>query len=231
MNDKRAGAVDKFKAHASLFRRSAVIALWTIREILKTAWVIVREPLITALNIVAALIVLFEEWGWRPLADLLGRLAKYAPVAAFERLIAGLPPYAAFAVIALPTVLLFPLKLVSVWLLANGHYATATLLFVAAKIASTALIARIFILTKPALMRLEWFARAYSWFIPWQEALFAQIRSSRVWRYGRLLKARVKLEVGRVWARYESRLAGIWRRWTGRELPKFGGSGEPPRSF
>jgi hypothetical protein len=36
-------------------------------------------------------------------------------------------------------------------------------------------------------------ARAYNWFIPWKDAVFAQIRSSWVWRYGRMLKRRIKL--------------------------------------
>ena len=143
--------------------RAAVIVLWVVRELLRTAWSIARGPIIAALNVIAALIVLFEEWGWRPLSDFIARLAKYAPVAAVERWIAGLPPYAALFAIALPTTLLLPLKFVAVWLLANNHFATATLLFLGAKLASTALIARVFILTKPALMRIAWFARAYDW--------------------------------------------------------------------
>jgi hypothetical protein len=197
--------------------RGSVIVLWTVRELLRTAWGIARGPLIAALNIIAALIILFEEWGWRPLSDLIARLAKYAPVAALERWIAGLPPGAALIVIALPTTLLLPLKLVAVWLLANGHLATATLLFLAAKIASTALIARIFILTKPSLMRIAWFARAYNWFIPWQDALFAEIRSSWVWRYGRMLKTRIILETSRAWSRTKPHVAELWHRWTGRK--------------
>ena len=51
-------------------------------------------------------------------------------------------------------------------------------IIVAAKFASTALIARIFLLTKPALMQIPWFAYAYGVFVPWQEALFARVRSS-----------------------------------------------------
>ena len=181
--------------------RAAVIVLWVVRELLRTAWSIARGPIIAALNVIAALIVLFEEWGWRPLSDFIARLAKYAPVAAVERWIAGLPPYAALFAIALPTTLLLPLKFVAVWLLANNHFATATLLFLGAKLASTALIARVFILTKPALMRIAWFARAYDWFVPWKDALFAQIRASWIWRYGRMVKTRIKLELGRAWAR------------------------------
>ncbi|WP_290990016.1 hypothetical protein [Hyphomicrobium sp.] len=201
--------------------RGSVIALWTVREILRTAWTISRGPLIAALNIFMALIILFEEWGWRPLSDLIGRLAKYAPVAAAERFIAGLPPYAALLVLAFPTALLLPLKFVAVWLLANGHFATATLLFVGAKIASTAIIAHLFILTKPSLMQIGWFARGFNWLMPWKDALFAQIRGSWVWRYGRVVKARAKDAVAKLWARTRPQVAALWRRWTGREL-RFG---------
>lgn len=199
--------------------RGSVIALWTVREILRTAWTISRGPLIAALNIFLALIILFEEWGWRPLSDLIGRLAKYAPIAAAERLIAGLPPYAALLVLAFPTALLLPLKFVAVWLLANGYFATATLLFIGAKIASTAIIAHLFILTKPSLMQIGWFARGFNWLMPWKDALFAQIRASWVWRYGRIVKMRVLSDVRAAWKRLRPHVAAFWQRWTGRSLP------------
>lgn len=204
--------------------RGSVIALWTMRELLKTFWSIVRGPLIAALNVAAALIILFEEWGWRPLSELIGRLAKFAPIAAMERFIAGLPPYAALVALALPTSLLLPLKFIAVWLLANGHFATATLLFIGAKVASTAILARIFILTKPSLMQIGWFARGFNWLMPWKDALFAQIRASWVWRYGRIVKARVVANVRQVWTRLRPRVSDLWWRWTGRELG-FGNGG------
>ncbi len=91
-----------------------------------------------------------------------------------------------------PSVILIPAKLLGVYLLATGHFVTAGVIIVAAKFASTALIARIFLLTKPALMQIPWFAYAYGVFVPWQEALFARIRASWPWRYGRILKWRVK---------------------------------------
>jgi hypothetical protein len=199
--------------------RWAVEVLRVIGELLRTAWSIARGPVVAALNVLAALIILFEEWGWRPLSELIARLAKYAPIAAVERWIAGLPPYPALFVIALPTTLLLPLKFVAVWLLANEHFATATALFFGAKLASTALIARVFLLTKPALMQIGWFAMVYNWFVPWKDALFAKIRSSWAWRYGRMLKNRVRLEINRAWTRLKPRAAALWRRWTGRELP------------
>ena len=168
---------------------------------MRTAWGIVRQPIITALQIIAALVVLFEEWGWKPLSELLARLARFGPIAVIERWIAGLPPFGALLVFALPTALLLPLKFVAMWLLASGKYWTATALFAGAKVASTALVARIFTLTKPQLMRLDWFARAYNWFVPWKESFFALIRTSWVWRYGRMVKMRIRLEAKQAWAR------------------------------
>ena len=155
-----------------------------------------------ALQVVAALFVLFEEWGWRPLSDALARLTKYAAFAKAERWIASLPPYGALLVFALPTTLLLPLKFVALWLLSNGRVTTATALFIVAKIVSTALIARIFTLTKPALMQIEWFARAYAWFVPWKDSFFAAIRTSWAWRYGRIVKTRIGLEMKRGWRRW-----------------------------
>lgn len=173
----------------------------------RTLWRLIRTSAGFVLQVLAALILLFEEWGWRPLVDALAVLARFRIVARLEQAIAGLPPYGALAALALPTSILFPLKLLAVYLVANGQVLAAGLLFVGAKIASTALIARLFLLTRPALMRIGWFAAAYGIVMPWKEALFARIRASWAWRYGRLLKSRVRLEVRRAWARLEPRLA------------------------
>jgi hypothetical protein len=184
--------------------RTLVLALWALREILRTAWSIARGPVMLVLQLLAALLILFEEWGWKPLSNLLARLARFSLWARAERWIAQLPPYGALVIFALPTTLLLPLKFVAVWLLASGQVAAATGLFIGAKIASTALIARIFMLTKPALMRIDWFARAYNWFVPWKDAFFGTIRASWVWRYGRMIKTRVTLEAKQAWMRWRA---------------------------
>ncbi len=162
-----------------------------------------------AVGLVLALIVLFEEWGWRPLADGLAKLARWRLWARAEALVADLPPYLALCVFALPTALLFPLKLVALFLIAKGQAVAAGALFLAAKVMGTALVARIFQLTQPALMRIPWFAWAYERFIPWKEAVFAAIRQTWAWRYGRILKARVKRIAGPEWRDAKARLAAV----------------------
>lgn len=156
---------------------------------------VARAILVGAFNILVALILLFEEWGWQPLLAAFRWLERYRIVARVEAWIAGLPPYGALAIFVAPSAILLPVKFIGLWLLANGQLLAAGLLLVLAKIASTALVARIFMLTQPALMQLAWFARLYHWFIPWKEALFARVRASFAWRYGRILKARMAKDV------------------------------------
>jgi hypothetical protein len=174
------------------------------------AWAVVLRSAVAVLEIAVALIVLFEEWGWRPLADALAALARYKLWARLELFIAGLPPYAALVALAVPTSIFFPLKLVAVFLLAKGQALAASALFVLAKVASTAFIARIFMLTKPALMRIGWFAWAYGWFAAWRDSIFAWIRASWVWRYGRAIKARVRATVRRAWERWRPFVLQRW---------------------
>lgn len=179
-------------------------------------WSIVRVPVLFVLQLAAALILIFEEWGWKPLSDLLARLTRFRLWARLEQWIALLPPYGALAVFALPTLILLPLKFLSVWLLANGFYFSAGGLFLGAKVASTAFIARIFLLTKPALMRIGWFARGYNWLMPWKDAIFARIRASFTWRYGRMLKNAIRLETKQAYARWKPWVVAQWAAWAPR---------------
>ena len=160
-------------------------------------------------HLLLALIVIFEEWGWQPLARALAALARFKPWAMLEGWIAGLPPYGALAVFAMPAVLLFPLKLVALWLLAGGHVIIAGLVFVGAKLAGTAFLARIFMLTQPALMRIGWFATAYGRFMPWKHAAEEWLRASWAWRYGRIVKARAKKAVKAAWERLRPRIQAL----------------------
>ncbi len=193
----------------TLVREGARLVVAGLRVLWFLVWSVLKPPLMMALQIIAALIVLFEEWGWKPLSEALAWLARFRIVAKLEDLIARLPPYGALLVFALPTAILFPVKLAAMWLLAQGKVATATVTFIVAKIASTALVARLFMLARPALMQIAWFARAYNWFMPWKDRLFAQIRASWVWRYGRMVKTRVRLELKQAWARFKPRAQEI----------------------
>jgi hypothetical protein len=182
---------------------------WIAAGPLRLAWRLVRPPLLWALQVALALLILLEEWGWQPLADLVGRLARWRPWARAEAAIAGLPPYAALVVFVLPSLLLMPLKFLALFLIARGQLVLAGVLFAGAKVAATAVVARLFLLTRPALMRIPWFAWGYDLFIPWKNALEAYVRASTVWRVGRVWKARAKRIAAAQW----QRLRPVLLRW------------------
>jgi hypothetical protein len=145
-----------------------------------------------------ALLLLFEEWGWEPLKRAMAWVMRWPPLAWVEHGITRLPPYAALLVFLAPTLLLLPVKLAALWLIGQGHALLGLVVVVVAKIAGTALVARLFHLTQPALMKLGWFARFYNAWRLWKEAMFMRVRASWVWRAGRIVKRRVALR----WAQW-----------------------------
>jgi hypothetical protein len=144
-----------------------------------------------------ALLILFEEWGWEPLQRVLAWMGRWPGLRWIEGRIRVLPPYAALAIFFLPTLLLIPVKLLALWLIAQGKVLSGTLFILAAKLIGTAIVARLFALTQPALMQLDWFARLYARWIRWKEALLAQVRASWPWRLGRVMKHRIKQRLRR----------------------------------
>jgi hypothetical protein len=166
---------------------------------LQAFWRVAKPALRTGLELLLAIIIVFEEWGWRPLAEALGRLARWRPWAILESLIIRLPPYAALVVFVLPSALLLPLKFLALLLITKGQLVLAGLLFATAKIVATALVARLFILTQPALMQIGWFAWGYDTFMPWKDALVAHVRTTWVWRAGRVWKERGRRAVQSQW--------------------------------
>lgn len=138
-----------------------------------------------------ALLILFEEWGWEPLARLLGLLARLPLVGWFEARIARLPPYAALAVFLLPSLLLVPVKLAALWFIGRGHAGFGLAVIVVAKIAGTAVLARLFALTRESLMQLAWFARLYARWMAFKGELLAAVRASGPWRAARQLRRRL----------------------------------------
>ncbi|AFM13389.1 hypothetical protein [Turneriella parva] len=175
------------------------------------------KRVITApLYAVAAVVVLLEDWLWDDLqrfAEYLGHLPVFHQLEAF---VVRLPPAGALAVFLVPTVLLFPVKLVALWLVSGGHVALGVLTMVAAKIVGTALVARIFKLTKPKLLQFSWFAKIYQRITLFKMRIYERLKSTAVYQH--LL--RLRLNIRESWLRFKTRRKSwLRRRW--RALRKF----------
>jgi hypothetical protein len=140
---------------------------------------------------VFALLLLFEEWGWEPLAALVARLAKLPFFAWLEKHIRALPPYAALGAFLVPALLLVPVKITALFFMAHGHGWLGLAVLLGAKIVGTAIVARLFTLTQATLMQLAWFARWYPRWKAWKDRIMEEVRASPVWQAARRIKANI----------------------------------------
>ena len=139
-----------------------------------------------------ALLILFEEWGWTPLARALGRIARWPVLGRLEQRVARLGPRIALAVLFVPALALLPVKIGALWLVGLGRVMMGLTILVIAKILGTAVVARLFLLTQPQLMRLGWFARLYGRWFAWKTRAVASLVESPGWIAARGLIARLR---------------------------------------
>ena len=146
-----------------------------------------------ALALLLALLVAFEEWGWEPLARWLARIGRWPGLRWIEGWVRSLPPWAAVALFALPTALLLPIKLLALWAIGRGHVVLGMLVIVLAKVVGTAVVARLFTLTQPALMQLRWFAWTHAHWMQLKHAVLERARASWAWRVARVIQRQWRL--------------------------------------
>lgn len=126
-----------------------------MRRLFKPLWVLL------------AVIFLIEAWLWDQLEPVVERVVARIPLRAFKHWVAGkigaLSPAMTLIVFAVPAILLFPLKLVGLWLLAHEYYVGAVSTMVFAKFLGLGVTAFVFDVTRPKLLQMPWFAKLYEW--------------------------------------------------------------------
>jgi hypothetical protein len=152
-------------------------------------------------TVLLAIVLLFEEWGWKPLTAFAAWVAKLPPLAALEARIRVASPYLALALFFAPALALLPVKLGALWLIHKGHSGLGLAVILAAKLAGTALVGRLFILTEPQLMRISWFARALTWWRAKKAHWLERIHASATWRWAHAAVSRVKAGLSAIWQR------------------------------
>jgi hypothetical protein len=74
-----------------------------------------------------------------------------------------LGPYQSLLILAIPTSLVEPLKLIAVAVAGEGHWITGTFMIIAAYGCSLLFVERLFRVVRPKLLTLPWFARLWNW--------------------------------------------------------------------
>jgi hypothetical protein len=141
----------------------------------------VRHGLWSAVVGLGTLLYLIEEWLWDGLQAVMHRLGRLPVIRSLEAYIAKLPPAGAAVFFVLPTSLALPVKIFALHAMAHGHWLEGTLVILAAKVVATALFARIYVLTQPALMQVAWFVRLRGLFLRWRDWAYAQLQAHPLW--------------------------------------------------
>ncbi|HJV61528.1 MAG TPA: hypothetical protein VJ743_11325 [Albitalea sp.] len=169
------------------------------RRALRALWRVLRAVLLA----LAAVILAIEEWGWRPLTAWAARLNRWPPIARLEERIRAAPPKVALGLFLVPALMLFPIKVLALWLIHLGRTSLGLIVILAAKALGTALVGRLFIITEPQLTQFAWFARSLAWWratkrrvhaalvqLPAWQALKRKQRRCALWLRRRLRSAR-----------------------------------------
>ena len=82
-----------------------------------------------------------------------------------RRAIERLGPYQSLALLAVPVCLVEPLKLIAIAVVGEGHWISGMAMMTAAYAVSLLLVERLFVLVKPRLLRLRWFAKLWAWLV------------------------------------------------------------------
>jgi len=153
-------------------------------KVIAATWRVLRGLLLA----LAAIVIFIEEWGWRPLSGLAARLGRWPPLARLEARISAAPRRVALLLFLAPAILLFPLKLLALWLIEEGRATLGIALIVVAKLVGTAVVGRLFLLLERQLLSFAWFARIVAWWHRTKTRVLAALHESALWRTVRVLR-------------------------------------------
>jgi hypothetical protein len=176
-----------------------------------------RSRIRTTLLFVGALLFLLEEWLWVAFLRLFGWLGRLGLLRWLDRRLVRLPPVAALCILCVPIALLFPIKIAGLWMIASGRFFGGCVVMLLAKVASTAIVARLFLTTRSQLLQMPWFARLYNVTCALRDRVHQWMAAQPAWQDAKRAVAALRHPL-RAWRRARRRSrepgpAGVLRRW------------------
>lgn len=146
-----------------------------------------------------AIWVWLEEWFWDAINWATERIGRIPLLHWLEEKIRAAPRWVALMMFLVPTLVLFPAKILALWLIAAGKKGLGAMVFVVAKVVGTAMLTRIFSLTKPQLLTIGWFATSYNFLMLWKARLKAYVHSMPSYQWARAWVTEMKASMRNWW--------------------------------
>jgi hypothetical protein len=138
-----------------------------------------------------AAIFLVEDLLVRSFGHAMGAFARLRVVARAEAWAGRLRPWQAVLLFALPAVIFLPVHLLALWAFATGRILLGIGIYIAGKLAATAVVGRILIVCRPALLQLGWFVHADRWVTGTRARIHAVIEATAFWQAYLALRRRL----------------------------------------
>jgi hypothetical protein len=142
---------------------------------------------------IAAAIVFFEQVLLHYLGLAMAAIAKWPPVARLEARLRALPPWGALLAFVTPSLLVIPIKLSAVWFALHHRYGLSLASVVIGKMLATALVARLYQVLRPTLVKMPWYLQAETSLFAWRDRLYAFVRALPAWQKAVAVVTRVRL--------------------------------------
>ncbi len=150
-----------------------------------------KKILLAPLALLGVLGMLIEEHLWDALVRLGQWFGRLPVIRTLEVRVRALPPNGAALALLAPVALVLPIKLLAVWIMSSGRWGLGLMVLLSAKVAGTAVIARIYTLCDPALSTLAWFVILRNWFRRGKDWAHAKLNSWPLYRLTRRLVSRL----------------------------------------
>ncbi len=164
---------------------------------------LLRRVLSVPLTIGVLVYFLFDDLflaGLKPLFRFLGRLS---PFVTLGRLLKRMPPYGALCVLAVPFIIVEPIKVFSLFWISVGHFVSGSVLLVVSYIVSLLVVERLFQATREQLLSIGWVAWCFDHIVALRQWAIDQLKSTWAWRTLRPVGRRIAAAVrsGFAWVR------------------------------
>jgi len=145
--------------------------------------------------ILAAIWMLFEDWVWDSVIALMEVAGRLKIINRLETFLVRQNQYLLLTLFIFPFLVMIPAKLYGLYLITSGKVIRGVAIFVIAKGLITALVTRLFILSKDKLLQIKAFAVFYCWFREKKKWLYSEVRKLPAWQSAKKWIAHLKMKL------------------------------------
>jgi hypothetical protein len=148
------------------------------------------NPFLNVLRLIgrasAVVVVVFwsvlDEVLFRPFRPVVRWLSSLKIFEGIGSVIQRSPPYLVLIMLAVPFVLIEPIKVFALYWIAEGHFVQGTVLLVFAHVLSIFTLDRIYHTGHGQLMKIGWFARLMTWVVGLRDLAFGWVKRTAAWQ-------------------------------------------------